>query len=342
LKGCVDSVLSQRDVDVRVLIIDDASSDNTPYVAEGLAAADQRVSHFRNKVNLGLIGTANKGVIDWATADYVVLLSADDAITQGSLARATRLMNARPEVVLTYGRNLMIHYDDHELATVDSDDPCLAVVPGKDFLRQACEFGNPVPAAGVVMRTSVQRQIGGYNARFKHTSDLDMWLRAAAVGYVGVVNAVQGLYRWHGSNMSAAYHSGPIGDREEVLATCEDFLEHYRGEFPEFGEWLRLMRRRFGDEAILLASKSFETGNNKAWRDALQFGRKYRSDYWNSPIWWKFFLKRLVGRRSTHLIQRVEKAVRFEPHVSCKRTAWYDHGMQVGWWPEKFQISLWE
>ena len=36
LEGCVDSILTQRDVDVRVLIIDDCSPDDTPEAARRL------------------------------------------------------------------------------------------------------------------------------------------------------------------------------------------------------------------------------------------------------------------------------------------------------------------
>ena len=51
--------LNQRNVDVRVLIVDDASPDSTPAAASQLAS-DRGVLHVRNEINLGLIGTANR------------------------------------------------------------------------------------------------------------------------------------------------------------------------------------------------------------------------------------------------------------------------------------------
>jgi GT2 family glycosyltransferase len=340
LDNCVRSLLSQRDVEVRVLVIDDASPDDTTAVVERLAAEDRRVSHIRNETNLGLIATANKGVMEWAAADYVVLLSADDALTPGSLARATKLMDARPEVVFTYGMALMMHDDGPELEISDLQDPLFAVVPSELFLRRICEHSNAVPTPCAVMRTSVQRRIGGYNPFFKHTSDLDMWMRAAAVGSIGVVNAVQGIYRWHSSNMSAAYQRRPVGDRAEVLATCQKFLKDHKEEFPEFGQWLKQMERRLGDEAILIASKSFETPGDKTWRDTLEFGMRSRPDYWKSFVWWKFLLKRLVGRSTTTLVQRMEDAMglRSNPVPSSEHKAWHVHGTQIGWWPDHFRI----
>ena len=62
LEGCVSSILEQEGVDVRVLILDDCSPDDTPAVASRLAAADPRVEYRRNEQDLGLIGTANAGL----------------------------------------------------------------------------------------------------------------------------------------------------------------------------------------------------------------------------------------------------------------------------------------
>src|SRR3982751_726042 len=104
LEDAVRSVLAQEDVTVRVLILDDASTDKTPAVAAELAR-DLRVESRRHAINRGHIRTYNEG-LEWVQADYVLLLSADDVLTPGSLARAVRVMQAHPDVVLTYGRDI--------------------------------------------------------------------------------------------------------------------------------------------------------------------------------------------------------------------------------------------
>src|ERR1700674_936435 len=93
LRSCVESVLSQRHVDVRVLIIDDASSDDTAEIAADLAMSDPRVEFRQHKTNKGHIATYNEGLLGWSTADYLVLLSADDMLVHDSLMRATRIMD---------------------------------------------------------------------------------------------------------------------------------------------------------------------------------------------------------------------------------------------------------
>src|SRR3954471_18429980 len=92
LRECVSSLLSQEGVDVRVLIIDDCSPDNTPEVAAKLLAKDRRVEYRRHEINIGHIATYNEG-LEWGTGAYMLLLSADDMLTPGAFRRAARLMD---------------------------------------------------------------------------------------------------------------------------------------------------------------------------------------------------------------------------------------------------------
>jgi GT2 family glycosyltransferase len=325
LAGCVQSVTSQRDVNVRVLVIDDCSPDETADVGCGLADADGRVAYLRNDENLGLIGAANRGVMDWARSDYVVLLSADDQLTPGALSRATRLMDAHPQVSMAYGMALMSCDDGRALSAPDPRDAPYCIVPGERFLRYVCEVGNGVPSPCAVMRTRVQHDIGGYDPRFPHTSDLDMWMRAALAGPIGVIDALHGLYRWHGSNMSAAYHERPLGDCSELIQTCREFERRFGDRVPNFGRWREAMERRFGEQALWTAGQSFADPSVGAWQDSLAFARTHLRGYRRTPVFWKFMIRRALGRR----VCRALFGHRERPGVAPSDL----HGRRVGWWP---------
>jgi len=75
LRKCVESVLNQSDVSIRLPIIDDASPNNTREVATALAREDSRVSVIYHSTNKGHISTYNEGV-EWASSDYMLLLIA--------------------------------------------------------------------------------------------------------------------------------------------------------------------------------------------------------------------------------------------------------------------------
>jgi len=71
LEDAVGSVLDdQEGVDVRVLIIDDASPDDSAEVARKIAARDPRVEVIVHTTNKGHIATYNEGLLDWADGDY--------------------------------------------------------------------------------------------------------------------------------------------------------------------------------------------------------------------------------------------------------------------------------
>src|ERR1051325_221577 len=149
LRGCVESVLQQEGVDVRVLVIDDCSPDNTAEIGSKRAAEDSRVEFRRHEVNKRHIATYNEGLA-WASGDYTLLLSADDLLTPGALERAARLLDAPPDVSLAYRQQIW---------------------SGPRFIASLCSSGNnPVNTPTAVMRTRLLPSIGGYSAELPHTA----------------------------------------------------------------------------------------------------------------------------------------------------------------------------
>ena len=156
LRECVESVLTQP-VDVRVLIIDDASTDDTPEVAAALAAEDARVEFRRHAVNRGHIATYNEG-LEWVSGDYNLLLSADDLLVEGALLRASRLMDANPDVGLVYGRVVPFRSGNPRPAVeLGEADDGWAIISGMEWLESLCRWAQtrlplPRPSCGHASR----------------------------------------------------------------------------------------------------------------------------------------------------------------------------------------------
>src|SRR5262249_7020123 len=93
LSTCLDSILTQEGVDLRLLVIDDASPDQTEEVAKEFAKRDSRVEFYRHTANQGAVATFNDG-LGWATGEYTLLISADDHLTPGALLRAVQFLDA--------------------------------------------------------------------------------------------------------------------------------------------------------------------------------------------------------------------------------------------------------
>jgi glycosyltransferase involved in cell wall biosynthesis len=203
LERCVQSVLTQERVQVRVLIIDDASTDETPAVGAELAA-DPRVEFRRHARNMRHIATYNEGLIGWASAKYSLLLSADDWLAPGALGRSVDFLESHPAAGLVCGHALIVE-DDAQAAAPPPLDGKWCVLSGEDFTRHCVSIANPVSTPTAVVRTGLQQQIGGYRPELPHSGDMEMWMRFAAHGAVGIIRDVQAYYRWHGQNMGREY-----------------------------------------------------------------------------------------------------------------------------------------
>src|ERR1700759_2296347 len=84
LPDCLQSVLSQDVQGLRVIVIDNASTDDSVQIVRSIGASDPRVHLVEHEVNVGHTASINEG-IDLAEADYLVILCSDDLLVSGSL-----------------------------------------------------------------------------------------------------------------------------------------------------------------------------------------------------------------------------------------------------------------
>jgi glycosyltransferase involved in cell wall biosynthesis len=261
LRECVLSVLSQEGVDVRVLIIDDCSSDDSAEVGRRLAAEDARVEFHRHSINRGHIATYNEGLLEWAGGDYCMLLSADDLLTPGALGRAARVLDAHPEVSFVHGRVIPIDSGKPPREPDTTATACPYVVrPGEAWIEDMCRVcNNPIASPEVVVRTSLQKQVGGYRAELPHTGDLEMWLRLATRGSVGILDADQAFYRRHAQNMSSTLASTMLKDLAHRWAAFDALFTDQLPAGPERTRLRKLVSDGIAGRALAEAYRLFES-----------------------------------------------------------------------------------
>jgi glycosyltransferase involved in cell wall biosynthesis len=309
LRECVQSVLTQDGVDVRVLIIDDCSPDNTEEVGRQLAAEDSRVEFRRHTVNRRHIATYNEGLLEWASGDYCLLLSADDLSVPGALARAARLMDRHPNVSVTYGKAIRTDRPAPNSAPAAGDAPC-EVIPGIEYIRHVCRTGsNAVETPTAVVRTAVQRRAGGYRPELPHAGDMEMWLRLAAHGDVGRIDAYQAVYRLHGQNMSNAYYAG-TGDIEQCRDVFDSFFKHCHQLVPGWQELRDLAMHSTAMAAFWSADKCFQRRDKFACRQLLNLAAELSPRVRKSSEWRKFAVRRLVGPTASAGVRSLLSLVR--------------------------------
>jgi len=329
LEDAVGSVLDdQAGVDVRVLIIDDASPDDSAEAARKIAARDNRVEVLVHTANKGHIATYNEGLLDWADGDYCALVSADDRLTPGALHRARDLLDAHPEVGFVYGHPLWF-WQDKPLPAARTKLRGWSIWPGQWWLeRRFREASNCITAPEVVVRTSVQRQVGGYDPRLPHAGDLEMWLRLAANADVGFLRGVdQAYYRVHGQSMRTSYDA--LKDLRQVRLAFELALDRRGGKVSGDQRLSGLMRRKLGREALWAAARSYDLGQaEQAPVDELV---AFAFDCWPEvnrlPLYHTLQLRRRIGPRAMrHLEPFIVSAFAHKAHGWLRRRSWKYRG----------------
>jgi glycosyltransferase involved in cell wall biosynthesis len=305
LRECVGSVLSQAGVEVRVLILDDASPDDTEAVGSELARQDPRVTFRKHRVNRGHIDTYNEG-LDWADGEYALLLSADDVLAPGALGRAAHVMDTHPEVGFTYGRAIKTCRPGE---TVPGDDHGYRVLAGSEFLQSICATGeNVVDTPTAVVRTRVRKIVGGYRKELPHTGDMEMWLRFAAHGAVGFLDADQAYYRLHGQSMSVQFRH--VSDFIQRKAAFDSLFREHLHRIEGGSELQRLADRALAEHAFWTANQVFDGEEPWECDRYLAFARGLWPPLQHTRPWYFLRLKRLLGPKGWSLVRPVVRRLR--------------------------------
>lgn len=261
LRQCVASVLAQGIPDVRIRIIDNASMDDSVAVARQLAAEDARIEVIARPTNLGPHASFNAGV-DWARADYFMVLCADDLLTPGALRRAVSVMEQHPDVSFAYGTD--VHQGDDTgspMAEPDAGDAPWTLSTGREFIEDRCRNPERYIAHGMVLvRTSAQKRAGHYRPQLPHSDDFEMLLRLACVGRVARTPAAQGIKRMHGTNRTNDYLAERTRALMELLAALESFFANEGRGLTDAERLLRLGRRSIAERAYWCGVKDLVRG----------------------------------------------------------------------------------
>jgi glycosyltransferase involved in cell wall biosynthesis len=277
LRDCVSSILGQEGVVVRVLIVDNASEDDTLAVARTIAAEDRRVEVLPQAVNRGASASYNEG-IEWAEAEYFLILDADDMLAPGALARAARVLEESPGIAFLHGVEARLEAEGSVRAPRAASPAAPPVVrPGPEFIRRLCRTPvNSIGANTVVRRTSAQKRVGHYRAALPYTDDLEMWLRLATAGSVACLKSVQAIRRYHSDRMSVHYQSEQTRDFIERERAFVSFFAHEGRALIGAEAMLADARVGLGEHAYWSAVSHLVRGQGRVAADLLALSRAWR------------------------------------------------------------------
>ncbi|WP_168224992.1 glycosyltransferase family 2 protein [Azoarcus sp. DD4] len=181
LSQAIESVLQQTWPDFELVVIDDASPDDTTErVSQHLN--DKRVRYLCNERNLGAQGNWNR-CLDVARGRYIKVLPHDDLLSPDCLERQVDALERHPDAVLAFGARRIIDSRNRQLFIKRPPWPT-GQVSARDVLRGCVRGGtNLIGEPGAVLfRRSAAVKAGAFDASIPYVLDLDYWSRLLAQG----------------------------------------------------------------------------------------------------------------------------------------------------------------
>lgn len=186
------SVLWQRDVDLEVIVVDDASSDDTAAVVASFV--DRRVTHVVHPTAQGPSVARNRGAVQ-ARGAWIGFVDDDDVWAPVKVARQ---VTAAEELGRPWSYSGAVNVGAG-LRIVSGGPP-----PTPDEVLAALPAYNPIPAGGsnVIVRREVFEAVGGFDEVLPPCEDWELWIRLAACGPPAAVAEPLTGYRLHAASSS--------------------------------------------------------------------------------------------------------------------------------------------
>jgi hypothetical protein len=166
VRAAVESLLAQTLEAIEVLVVDDASTDQTADILGSLK--DPRLAVLRSARNLGPFGAANRA-LERARGELVARLDCDDLCAPHRLEVQREHLRAHPEVGLVGSACRLVGEDGADLG--------VRSFPATDLgIRWACLFGCPFQHSTVMLRRSLLAR-EGYDGSRRVGGDYDLWAR---------------------------------------------------------------------------------------------------------------------------------------------------------------------
>jgi glycosyltransferase involved in cell wall biosynthesis len=262
LREAIESVLTQTFDSFRLVVFDNASTDDTAEVVASYE--DPRLEYVRRPENLGLLGNF-ADAFSRVDTEYSLIVCDDDQLRPTFLEETVAVLDAHPRAGMVHTAFSII--DGHgDIVEAETDwTYCLTrdtVEPSADFVAESMKWGCRVCSSAALMRTEAIPASGFEEADFP-AIDFGLWLRMALDWDTAFVARPLAAYRIHGESQSAdlgvphdaGYQTG-LAWIDHRAAVKERFLDEHGARLQDEGALRRLVRRARRYELTAMARRA--------------------------------------------------------------------------------------
>jgi glycosyltransferase involved in cell wall biosynthesis len=198
LVEAIDSIVNQTFTDWELVIVDNASTDDSVAYARERAAADTRIHIFENEHNIGVTGSLNRG-LSLCRGEWIARMDADDRALPDRFARQIAFLDENEDVIVL---SCFAHYIDSKGRRIARGPHDLTSREAyRRYMAERKVIGILHP--GAMIKRSEIDAIGGYRTEYEPAEDTDLWNRISERGVVMVLPEFLMEYRLHDTSIVA-------------------------------------------------------------------------------------------------------------------------------------------
>ena len=222
IEKALDSVMAQSYPNIEVIVVDDASTDDSVAVIEAYIKAhlNGNITLYQNFFNSGC-GRVKRKCVDIARGEYFAFLDPDDAIAPDAIEKLLTIHEKSPMYSIVYSTQFLC---DENLQIQSK-----AFWPGEIPLGQSnltSKKGHV--SAFALCKKSCYDQTAGINPEYVVAEDQDLYFKMEEIAPVFFLNEPLYYYRKHENNMS--YSEGKEVRNKYWLMQCIEAAYHRRNK----------------------------------------------------------------------------------------------------------------
>ncbi len=310
LPGAIESVLAQTYGDFRLLIADNASTDET----EGIVARydDPRIDYVRRPENVGITANYNLA-LRAVSSEYCLIVSDDDVLFPRILERTVVALDENPRAGMVHGRFQLLGEEGQVLRELDDWTYGLegdTVEDGETFIGESMLWSCRVCASTALIRVAALPEPPFDQDEFP-AIDFGMWLRMALDWEMAFVAEPLAGYRIHGASHSAAYglpQGAGYTMRTETVTRLRRvkarFVERFQHRLDDRDDLIDRAARCMRRELIWVA-RNDTLPERRFGRTVRALGAGLRIDprLAVEPSAWSLLIGSVLGRRGVELLR---------------------------------------
>jgi len=197
LKEAILSVLSQKKIDFEIVVIDNASNDDTELIMKEFES-NKLIKYIRNETNIGMIPNWSKALYNYCNGEWVLILSDDDTLIDNYyLYKAKVLIEKEHDIVIVHANRIVKSEFKEDIIEHKLPEVC----DGKWMFEHYLENCNIMfTFVTGIFKKDIAFKVNAFQTFDVIGSDTMEFLKMSLYGKVGFINDFVAKYRIHEDN----------------------------------------------------------------------------------------------------------------------------------------------